>query len=256
MRRLTANPRVRIAAFSIGAAIGLAMAVAGQESERATGWLIGIASSGFLASEIAGARERSRAMPPRIDVIQLPGGDASPALVLPSRVGKARTSLFMATMAICGLIALLVGSEFATKMQLARWGFVAVGLYFGLVLVTAPPRWRATEMMVALTPSGVLVHGLGMSTFTRWSAISRITRREFLGTPVVGIEVNDPTAIERYGHAASWYSTALDRRYLGADLGISVESLPVDADTFVRMVERYAEHPDERARIGQSSEIE
>lgn len=121
---------------------------------------------------------------------------------------------------------------------------VGVGL-FGLLRVTG-------DSTFALTRRGL--HATGRAGwFVPWDAIAGMHELVVHDNPFLGIQVNDPEAIEvsrlqRVGH---W----LQRSTMGVDLSIPTRTLTVHPAELMSAIARYREHPEYRSRIGRADEL-
>ena len=172
-----------------------------------------------------------------------------PALVFP----LVRSRILLAGIAglgmgAAGLIMAALAGSLADPGESGDWprfvGVVAALLFGGMGLIQL--RHGFGRGQVALTPEGVLFRGPG-SYFVPWEAITEVGLYEVRGTPILGLNVSDPSAVET--SVPRWLQK-LNREMSDWDVSIPVVMVAVEPEVLDSTVRHYLREPAARAQLG------
>lgn len=122
--------------------------------------------------------------------------------------------------------------------------FGALTLRVALFLLRARSRGAVGE--VVLTPDGLELRGMAGRSAVPWDAVRDVVEAKYRGTPYVGLEVSDLSAIRGSGALTPMAS----QKMIGADIGVSLRSLEADPDLLVAAVRHVVDEPHDRAILG------
>jgi hypothetical protein len=178
-------------------------------------------------------------------------GNSQPALIVPVRGMKSRTAVV--AQAAMGVVSLgiaaspgpfqLDGTLFIRLFWLAVAVILAVGVRNGI------RRWRHERFYLAFTPSGIVEEGINGSSFVPWDAIESVYGAKMYGQPLVGLKLRDPSGAE-FGGGADLLRN-LEEPMTGHQRSYMVVGMPVSPDWLISLIQRYLEHKEARAEIGQ-----
>jgi hypothetical protein len=188
------------------------------------------------------------AAPARVGSVALPDGTPSRGLIIPGRVGKARTGLV--ALATCMVVSafMAVGAYGPPEPRMpspTTWALIALLSAAGVAASARGLRDR--DRFLALTPKGLHVRTMNGDTLVPWSSISSVEQTARYGQPMLSIDVIDPAAIERK-RTPSWYRS-LERAMSGSHETIVLAGYALAPEAITSLVRRYLDNPGDRPSL-------
>ena len=252
--RIASDRRLGGAIFVAFTAVSVAALLVGGDRYRLTG-LLGLSLFGvwgvlwfvgeFLTAPAAAAR---------IGSVPLADGRTSRGLIIPGRVGKARTGLAATAtcMVVCALMAVGAFGPPDPRLPSAPvWALLA--LVSAVAVAGTAKGFRDRDRFLGLTPEGLHIRAIGGNTLVPWSSMTSVQLAARYGQPMLSIDVSDPSTITRNG-TQRWYKS-IERAMTGSHETIVLVGYALAPEAITSLVQRYVDNPGDRSSLANTSPV-
>jgi hypothetical protein len=236
---------------------GLMMAVTGRGAERGAGASIALFFFACLLAAPLSAPGRWRG---RLRLETLRVGDRHERGVMIPYSGLRMAMVLVATacLALAMLGFVVFAGAFADDPGESPWPVRLIGMigvvFFGVGGFMVARRGWGRRWRLLLSPSAVVIAAGGARTVVPWEAIQQVRATEVtthargvrISEPLVGIDVNDPQAIQT--GQLERLLLPLNRR-LAADITLPIRTLDIDPALLYVALRYYHQHPEVRDEL-------
>jgi hypothetical protein len=254
MSRLTTKRRFAPAlASALLTVIGLLMAIFGEGSDRAWGFVTVLMFGVGGGAWVAGEWFTPPAQRPHNGVVALPSGAVVPALVFPLREGKVRASVISIAAFFSASVALAVFTEAFGEPPEVRLFWIACAGLLGLTLAAVIRRRDQRDYLLALTRGGIVSRLPAEARFVPWPAVRAATVVERLGQRYLALDLNRSAQVEQEG---GFPGDELGNRLMtGRDWSFPLGSLPMEPAELLVVIRTYLDDPGRRSELGSTSAL-